>query len=288
MPKIGTKSEISRQMKLNDFRTKKKFGQNFLVDQNILSNIVGASSITNESLVIEIGPGMGSLTEHIVGKAKHVLAYEIDKELIPILKKNFGEDDITLVNDDFLKRDIDQDIDSLEMTFDKIAIIANLPYYITTPIIFKALEESKYVQEMLIMMQLEVARRLTSQPSTKDYNALSVIIQYKTMPSIALKVPRTVFVPAPNVDSAVVKLIVENQRKITPINEVQFFAFVKAAFKQRRKTLTNNLFEKYHIEKTEIINILEHEGYSKNVRAETLSVDDFIKLSEVFTRYLKL
>ena len=286
MAKIGTKSEINRQMKSNDFRTKKKFGQNFLVDQNILAKIVESSSITSESLVIEIGPGMGSLTEHIMRKAKHVLAYEIDKELMPILEKNFQEGNITLINDDFLKRSIDKDIDSLEMSFDKVAIIANLPYYITTPIIFKALEESKYVEEMLVMMQLEVARRLTSKPKTKDYNALSVVIQYKTKPSIALKVPRTVFIPVPNVDSAVVKLIVDNNREHKPSDEVRFFQLVKGSFKQRRKTLTNNLHEKYKIEKSVIIDILQNKGYDKNVRAEALTVEDFITLSDVFTTYL--
>lgn len=286
MSKIGTKSEVNKQMKLNDFRIKKKFGQNFLVDQNILSNIVKASSITSESLVIEIGPGMGSLTEHIIEKAKHVLAYEIDEELIPILEKNFQESNLTLINDDFLKRNIDEDIDSLGMSFDMVAIIANLPYYITTPIIFKTLEESKHVEELLVMMQLEVARRLTSKPKTKDYNALSVIIQYKTRPSIAIKVPRTVFIPAPNVDSAVVKLVVENNRKHKPTNESKFFGLVKGAFKQRRKTLTNNLHEKYQLEKSVIIDILEQNGYDKNVRAEALSVEDFIVLSDIFSSHL--
>lgn len=286
MKNIGTKSQINKQMKSNDFRTKKKFGQNFLVDQNILAKIIDASSITSESLVIEIGPGMGSLTEHIIGKAKHVLAYEIDSDLIPILNKNFQDSKFTLVNDDFLKRNIDKDIDSLGITYDMVAIIANLPYYITTPIIFKALEESTYITEMLVMMQLEVAKRLTSKPKTKDYNALSVVIQYKTKPSIALKVPRTVFIPAPNVDSAVVKLIVENNREKKPTNEGAFFSFVKSSFKQRRKTLTNNLFEKYKIEKSIIIDILEKEGFRKDARAETLSVEDFITLSDSFTAYV--
>jgi len=286
MKNIGTKSQINKEMIANDFRTKKKFGQNFLVDQNILKKIVDASSITDNSLVIEIGPGMGSLTEHIMAKAKHVLAYEIDNDLIPILNKNFNESKFTLINDDFLHRNIDEDIKTLNLTYDKVAIIANLPYYITTPIIFKVLEESDIVSELLIMMQLEVARRITSKPKTKDYNALSVVIQFKTEAAIALKVPRTVFIPAPNVDSAVVKLNVIVDREIEPTNEKEFYGLVKAAFKQRRKTLVNNLHEKYHIKKSEIVEILEDAGYKGDIRAEHLEVSDFVTLSDLFTAYI--
>ena len=167
MKNLGTKTNINKQIKQNEFKIKKKFGQNFLVDQNILSKIVQSSSATADSLIIEIGPGLGSLTEHLIRHSKHVLAYEIDTDLVPILKEEFPEK-LTLINDDFLNRSIDQDIKKLNMTFDKVVVIANLPYYITTPIIFKILEESKEVEEMLLMMQLEVARRLTSQPKTKD------------------------------------------------------------------------------------------------------------------------
>ncbi len=282
MSKIGTKSSIRKTIKDKDFTIKKKFGQNFLVDQNILRKIVDSSSVTNDSLVIEIGPGMGSLTEHLLHKAKHVLAYEIDSDLLPILENTFTER-FTLINDDFLHRNIDKDIDNLNMEFDKVVVIANLPYYITTPIIFKILEESSYVMEMLLMMQLEVARRLTSKPKTKDYNALSVVIQYKTNASIALKVPRTVFIPEPNVDSAVVKLEIIKEKEVKPASEEFFFSFVKAAFSQRRKTLVNNIHRSFNIEKSVISDVLEQENFRVDARAESLTVLDFIKLSDAIS-----
>lgn len=279
MKNIGTKGNIGKKIKDKDFKIKKKFGQNFLVDQNILQKIVASSSVTKDSLVIEIGPGMGSLTEHLIKASKHVLAYEIDNDLIPILHETFPKN-FTLINDDFLNRNIDQDIDNLKESFDKVVVIANLPYYITTPIIFKILEESVKISEMLLMMQLEVARRLTSETSTKDYNALSVVIQYKTNSTIALKVPRSVFIPAPNVDSAVVKLDVRKEKAQKPLNEDYFIKIVKAAFSQRRKTLVNNLNNKLHIEKATLQNLLEENNYRIDVRAESLSVQDFITLSD--------
>jgi len=278
--KIGTKSVINTTLKAEEFRIKKKFGQNFLVDQNILSNIVKASSATKDSLIIEIGPGLGSLTEHLLSKAKHVLAYEIDGELIPILQNTFKNQNVTLIHDDYLKRNVDEDINNLNMEFDKVVMIANLPYYITTPIIFKTLEECTVVSELLLMMQLEVARRLTSKPKTKDYNSLSVAIQYKTKATIALKVPRNVFIPAPNVDSAVVKIeILEKIDKI-PLSEEHFYSLVRSSFTQRRKTLLNNLYARYNIEKELIVQYLEDLNLNPKIRAENLSVADFVSLSD--------
>ena len=276
--------KIKQTIKDQDFYIKKKFGQNFLVDQNILRNIVATPTITENTLVIEIGPGMGSLTEHLIEKSKHVLAYEIDKELLPILDKNFKGEPLTVINDDFLNRNIDQDIEDLNMEFDRVCVVANLPYYITTPIILKILEESNKVKEMVLMMQLEVARRLTSKPSTKDYNSLSIVIQYKTKAEIALKVPRTVFIPAPNVDSAVVKLVVEENLFEKPDNEEHFFKLVRASFTQRRKTLVNNLHFNFQKEKEYYINVLEDLGYDSRIRAENLAVEDFIIISNTLSR----
>lgn len=284
MSKIGTTSKIKQTLKEKDFYIKKKFGQNFLVDQNILKKIVNIPTITKETLIIEIGPGMGSLTEHLIEVGGHVLAYEIDTELIPILKDTFSTQKLTIIHDDFLNREIDKDINNLNISFDQVVVVANLPYYITTPIIMKILEESIQVKQMVLMMQLEVARRLTSKPSTKDYNSLSVAIQYKTNAELALKVPKTVFIPAPNVDSAVVKLTVKDTIESKPVNEQHFFKLVRASFGQRRKTLLNNIFSEYNISKDQITELLTGLGFDPLVRAENLSVEQFVVLSDEFVR----
>lgn len=279
MGKIGTQSNIKTKIKSEDFHIKKKFGQNFLTDQNILKKIVNIPSVTDNTLIIEIGPGMGSLTEHLIEKGKNVLAYEIDNDLIPILQETFKEESFHLINDDFLKRNIDEDIKSIG-TFSKVIVVANLPYYITTPIIMKIIEESKLITEMVLMMQLEVAQRLTSKPSTKDYNSLSIAIQYKTKASIAMKVPRTVFIPAPNVDSAIVKLEVMDDLPFKPQNEALFYKLVRTAFGQRRKTLVNNLHSGMGYSKEFTITVLEDLDYDPRIRAENLSVEDFVILSD--------
>jgi 16S rRNA (adenine1518-N6/adenine1519-N6)-dimethyltransferase len=281
MAKIGTNSYIKDKIKDKDFYIKKKFGQNFLVDQNILKKIVDVPEKKENTLVIEVGPGMGSLTEHLLSNFSHVLVYEIDNDLIPILEETFENKEITIINDDFLNRKIDEDIKALGKEFDSVVLVANLPYYITTPIIMKVLEESSYIKELVVMVQLEVARRLTSVPSTKDYNSLSVVIQYKTESSIALKVPKTVFIPAPNVDSAVVHLKVLDQLKYVPNNEEVFYLVVRKAFAQRRKTLINNLNSGFGISKESLQLLLDNIGLDPRVRAENLSVEEFVKLSNV-------
>jgi 16S rRNA (adenine1518-N6/adenine1519-N6)-dimethyltransferase len=280
MNKIGTSTHVKSTIKSEEFHIKKKFGQNFLVDQNILSKIVSIPSLTKETLVIEIGPGMGSLTEHLMAKSKFVLAYEIDTDLIPILNNVFEGMNLLVKNKDFLKTNIDKDIEELNVTYDKVVVVANLPYYITTPIIMKIIEESSKVKEMVLMMQLEVARRFTSKPSTKDYNSLSIAIQYKTNANIAMKVPRSVFIPAPNVDSAIVKLVVKDELEVSPANEKLFYKIVRASFSQRRKTLANNLFSSLSIPKAYTINMLEELNYNTLARAESLSVTDFIQISD--------
>ena len=285
MKKVGTSSYVKSTIKNEDFQIKKKFGQNFLVDQNILQKIIAIPSITKESLVIEIGPGLGSLTEHLLQKAKHVLAYEIDDDLIPILQGTFKGESLTVIHNDFLKSNVDEDISNIKMTFDKVIVVANLPYYITTPIIMKILEESNQVKEMVLMMQLEVAKRLTSTPSTKDYNSLSIAIQYKTNTEIALKVPKTVFIPAPNVDSAIVKLVVKDELEVFPDNEELFYRVVRASFSQRRKTLANNLFSSMSIPKDFTMKMLEDLGYNSQARAESLKVIDFIHISDYLNKH---
>lgn len=280
MSKIGTVNKTKDTLKKYGFHAKKKFGQNFLVDQNILKKIVDIPSITNETLVIEIGPGLGSLTEHLLDRSKHVLAYEIDNDLVEILVESFNNKNLTIINDDFLKKNIDEDIKNLGITYSNVVVVANLPYYITTPIILKIIEESSYIKELVVMTQLEVARRLTSKPSTKDYNSLSVAIQYKTIAEIAMKVPKNVFIPAPNVDSAIVRLLIKDQVECKPNSEEHFYNLVRSSFKQRRKTLVNNLHVRYLIDKPTLISYLEELSIDPKVRAENLSVNDFIDLSD--------
>lgn len=282
MAKIGTVSKTKEIISQHDFRIKKKFGQNFLTDQNVLNNIVEIAKVDASTLVIEIGPGIGSLTQLLLQKAGHVLAYEIDEDLIPILQSQFVYLPFTLIHDDFLHRQIDQDISQIPGTFQRVIVVANLPYYITTPIIMKLLEESKIVTEYYVMMQLEVARRFTSKPSTKDYNSLSVFIQFKTTSTIALTIPRTVFIPAPNVDSAVVKMLIKNDFERFPTNEKLFYSIVRNAFSMRRKTLVNNLVDVLKTDKETLKQNLEELGYSSSVRAEKLTVNDFIKLADYF------
>ena len=280
MKKIGTINKTKEAIEKNKFHIKKKFGQNFLVDQNILQKIVEIPTINKDTLVIEIGPGLGSLTEHLLEKSLHVLAYEIDSELVRILSETFQEDNLSIIGEDFLKRDVDNDIKALNIQYENVVVVANLPYYITTPIILKIIEESKLIKELVVMTQLEVARRLTSKPSTKDYNSLSVAIQYKTKAEIAMKVPKNVFIPAPNVDSAIVKLEILDDVLLKPKSEEHFYNLVRSSFKQRRKTLVNNLYVRYGEEKVNLISYLEDLDLNGQIRAENLSVRDFIRLSD--------
>lgn len=284
MSKIGTIGTTNKAIKKHDFHVKKKFGQNFLTDQNILRKITDVAQIDSETLVVEIGPGLGSMTELLLQKAKAVLAYEIDEDLIPILKENLDSESLVLINDDILKRNIDKDIDDIGKSFNSVVLVANLPYYITTPIIMKVLEQSSKIKELVVMMQFEVAKRFTSKPSTKDYNSLSVVIQFKTNSKIAIKVPRTVFVPAPNVDSAVVHMKVKEKYDILPKDLEVFYKIVRVSFTQRRKTLVNNLSSAFNISKLKLAELLENLGHSPTVRAEKLTVENFISLSDEFNR----
>ncbi|MBU1144447.1 MAG: 16S rRNA (adenine(1518)-N(6)/adenine(1519)-N(6))-dimethyltransferase RsmA [Firmicutes bacterium] len=281
MKKIGTQSEVAQTVRDNEFRIKKHYGQNFLVDQNILENIIKRSKITKETFVIEIGPGFGSLTEKLVKTASQVLAYEIDRDLIPILNDNFCDvDNLILVNEDILKIDIDKDIEKYIKNEEDIVVISNLPYYITTPILMKFLETSKRVKKLVLMMQYEVAKRITSAPNTKDYNALSVVIQYRAHTSILFKVPKTVFIPAPNVDSAVILVELKNDEEKFKIDESFFFAFVHFAFAQRRKTLINNLLQGYPNQNRIYFEaLLTNQKLNLTVRAEALSLEQLLELA---------
>lgn len=274
-------NNISAIINDNNIKAKKKFGQNFLIDQNILKNIVDVSQIDKNTNVIEIGPGLGSLTGHIASRANHVLCYEIDKDLIPVLKENLDEyDNVDIICADVLDRNVEEDIATY---FDDkpVYLISNLPYYITTPIILKLLSETNLIKQYVLMMQKEVAKRICSKPSVKDYNALSIVVQYKTKALYAMDVPRTVFVPQPNVDSAVIKLSLYETLPYKAVHEDYFYKFIRAAFVQRRKTFVNNIAT-LGFPKSDIAKILEDNNYQVNLRSEQLSLKDFVLLSDIF------
>ena len=262
----------------DNFFIKKKFSQNFLLDENIIKKIIKESGINESSNVIEIGPGLGALTKHIVKVAKKVLIYEVDEDLIPILNDFFKEDkNVIILNQDFLKSDINRDINKYLDTSDNVELISNLPYHITTPIIMKVLEESQNIKSLTLMMQLEVAKRLTSKPNTKDYNALSIIIQDQCKSDYLFKVPKSVFKPIPKVDSAVIKLTRLNIHD--SINKRDFYRFVHNSFSQRRKTLVNNLSDSYsQYSKQFFKDLLERNNIVDTIRGEALSLEEFKKI----------
>ena len=256
------------------FEFKKKFGQNFIVDENIIKSIIEKANIGNETLVIEIGPGAGSLTCGLKDVAKNVLCYEVDKTLKNVLDENLkGATNVEVIFEDFLKADVNKDIK--KYNYKKLYLIANLPYYITTPIITKIIEEKIDVDKIVVMVQKEVGDRFKATPGTKDYNSLSIYLQYYFDISKLLDVSRNVFMPKPNVDSIVIELK-RKEKLITLKNEELFFKLVKDSFTQKRKTLKNNL-KCYDLDKIELI--LNKYGYDLSVRAEMLSLDIFIDIS---------
>lgn len=283
MNKIGSVDNTLKIIEENDFNIKKKFGQNFIIDQNVLNNIVNASKITENTCVIEIGPGLGSLTELMLKKAKKVLAFEIDKDLIPILNNNLGSyDNFTLINEDILNVDIDKYIDEYFPDEVDIALVANLPYYITTPIILKLLSETKRIKTYTMMMQDEVADRICALKNIKDYNALSICIQYRASAKKVLNISRSIFVPKPNVDSAVIRLELYDTPPFKAKNEEFFFKFIRDAFCQRRKTLVNNLKQTGY-NKDNVVLVLNKLNIPLEIRSEALSVSDFVRISDMLS-----
>ncbi len=282
MPKIGTVGYVEHSVKQNHFQIKKQFGQNFLTDSHILEKIVEASEVTKKDAVIEIGPGLGALTEVLCEQAGFVLAYEIDKDLLPILEQNLKAfSNYKILNQDILKANILSDISLYLEKYNTIYLVANLPYYITTPILTGLLSQKLPISRYVMMMQLEVADRICGKPSTKDYNALSLWIEYRALAKKIMKVPRTVFIPSPNVDSAVVRLDVYKDPPMYCENERALFFVIQGAFAQRRKTLENNLSLKY--DKKFVQNMLLSLGLSLKCRAEELTLSDFIKITDYIT-----
>ena len=288
MRDIATKSNTKEIIEKHSFTFKKSFGQNFLTDTNILNKIVNAADLNDEVGVIEIGPGIGALTEFIARKAKKVVAYEIDPRLIPILAETLAPyDNVKVIHQDILKADVASMIEEEFKDVKHIAVVANLPYYITTPILMGLIEKKLPIDWYVTMMQKEVAERLSANPGSKDYNALSIAVQYYTEAKIALNVPKTVFIPAPNVDSSVVKLTKREQPAVAVENEDFFLEIVHAAFKQRRKTIQNNLNQHFNdLAKEDVTKLLEEAGIVPSRRGETLTIEEFGHLSNVFYKHI--
>lgn len=268
-------------------QTKKKYGQNFLIDENIINKIIDSSSIDKDTGVIEIGPGLGSLTNILINKAKKVLCYEIDTNLVDILNKEYKKDNLIIINTDFLKVDLKNDINNYLKDCKKIIVIGNLPYYITTPILMK-LFEIEEIKEYTLMMQKEVALRILAKPNTKEYSSLSIITQIKSEINKVLNVSKNVFIPKPEVESIVLNFKINPDRyNISNLDE--FEVFLRNSFSQKRKTLLNNLYTSYNINKEELIKFLNLNNYNINIRAEEISINDFInlfnKFNETYTNY---
>ncbi|MER2058889.1 MAG: 16S rRNA (adenine(1518)-N(6)/adenine(1519)-N(6))-dimethyltransferase RsmA [Niallia sp.] len=267
------------------FSFKKSLGQNFLIDTNILRNIVDHAQLTEESAAIEVGPGIGALTEQLAKRSKKVVAYEIDQRLLPILKETLEPyPHAKIIHQDILKANVKEMLDTEFQDIKDIMLVANLPYYVTTPIIMKILEEKLPLRGIVVMLQKEVAERISAKPGTKEYGSLSIAIQYYTKPEVVMIVPKTVFVPQPNVDSAVIRLTIRETPSVSVKNEEFFFKVTRASFAQRRKTILNNLssqLEGGKEKKADIIEALEQANIEPSRRGESLSIEEFAKLSDV-------
>ena len=282
--RIADHSVTRAILERHGFTFKKSFGQNFLTDTNILQKIVDTAEIDKKVNVIEIGPGIGALTEFLAENAAEVMAFEIDDRLVPILADTLRDfDNVTVVNQDILKVDLTQYIAEFKNPDLPIKVVANLPYYITTPILMHLIESGIPFSEFVVMMQKEVADRISAQPNTKAYGSLSIAVQYYMTAKVAFIVPRTVFVPAPNVDSAILKMVRREQPAVEVQDEKFFFKVTKASFVHRRKTLWNNLtsyFGKSEEVKTKLERALEKADLVANVRGEALDLAAFARLSD--------
>ncbi|MCI5722282.1 MAG: 16S rRNA (adenine(1518)-N(6)/adenine(1519)-N(6))-dimethyltransferase RsmA [Firmicutes bacterium] len=281
--KLYAPSTIREIKEKYGFKLSKSLGQNFLTDKNIIDKIIDATEITDEDLIIEIGPGIGVLTAEACQKAKRVVAVEIDRNLIPILEDTLSEyNNVEIINQDVLKTDLNEIIEKSGCR--RAKVIGNLPYYITTPIIMALLEGGIHADSITIMMQKEVADRIKSNPGTKTYGALSVAVQYYcTVRNVAV-VPKEVFFPAPKVDSAVLRLDLRDEKPVELDDEKMFFRCIKAGFGQRRKTLSNSLIGLGDVTKEEVKSCLEAAGIDEKRRAETLNLDEFAAIANYFSK----
>ena len=282
--RIADYSVTKAVLERHGFTFKKSFGQNFLTDTNVLQKIVDTAEIDDQVNVIEIGPGIGALTEFLAERAAQVMAFEIDHRLVPILADTLRDfDNVTVVNEDILKVDLAQHIQNFKNPDLPIKVVANLPYYITTPILMHLIESGIPFSEFVVMMQKEVADRISAKPNTKAYGSLSIAVQYYMTAKVAFIVPRTVFVPAPNVDSAILKMVRRPEPAVAVEDEKFFFKVSKASFIHRRKTLWNNLtgyFGKTDEIKDKLTKALDQAGLSPSVRGEALGLEEFASLAD--------
>lgn len=282
--RIADYSVTRAVLERHGFTFKKSFGQNFLTDTNILQKIVDTAEIDKHVNVIEIGPGIGALTEFLAENAAEVMAFEIDERLMPILADTLQEfENVKIINEDILKSDLQARIKEFSNPELPIKVVANLPYYITTPILMHLIESRIPFSEFVVMMQREVADRISAQPNSKSYSSLSIAVQYYMTAKVAFIVPRTVFVPAPNVDSAILKMTRRDKPAVEVKDEPFFFKVSKASFTHRRKTLWNNLtscFGKSDEIKTRLEIALNNADLSPNVRGEALDLQEFSRLSD--------
>jgi 16S rRNA (adenine1518-N6/adenine1519-N6)-dimethyltransferase len=266
------------------FSFKKSLGQNFLIDPNILRNITEHAGLSKDTAAIEIGPGIGALTEHLARTSGKVVAFEIDQRLIPILGDTLSPyDNVKIINKDVLEADVKSIIEEEFEGYDDIMVVANLPYYVTTPIILKLLMERLPIRGICVMLQKEVGDRISAKPGKKEYGSLSIAIQYYTEAEMVMTVPKTVFMPQPNVDSAVIRLTKREQPPVEVIDEDFFFTVTRSSFAQRRKTILNNLTSQLPAgrEKKEyILEALSKAGVEPSRRGETLSIQEFGALSD--------
>lgn len=283
MAYLGNPSNTTEILKKYGFNFQKRYGQNFLIDSHILEKIIAAAQVTKEDCVLEIGPGIGTMTQYLAENAREVIAVEIDRSLIPILEDTLSEyDNVTVINEDILKVDIAA-LAQERNGGKPIKVVANLPYYITTPIIMGLFESHVPLDSITIMVQKEVADRMQAQPGTKDYGALSLAVQYYAKPRIALQVSANCFMPKPNVGSAVICLERYQENPVKADDEAHLFALIKAAFGQRRKTLVNSLANAGGIAATkeQTTQALEKMELSPSVRGEALTLAQFAELSRL-------
>lgn len=281
MADLGNYTNTSEVLKKHQFRMQKKYGQNFLIDGNILEKIMEASGITGQDYVLEIGPGIGTMTQYLAERAREVVAVEIDRALIPILEDTLSAyDNVTVIHQDILKVDIRQMAEERNGG-NPIKVVANLPYYITTPILMGLLESGVPLDSITIMVQKEVAERMQVGPGTKDYGALSLAVQYYAKPEIVMQVPPSCFMPRPNVGSAVIRLTRHGQPPVRVRDEQRMFALIRASFNQRRKTLVNALANAAGLElsKDAVAGALGQMGLPPTVRGEALTLEQFAILS---------
>lgn len=279
-------SYLAEILKKFNFSFSKSLGQNFLIDGNIVKNIVEKSGITDEDIVLEIGPGFGTLTEELALNAKKVIAIEKDHRLMEVLDYTLQNyDNVNIINEDFLKIDLEK-IFIEEAEGQKLKVVANLPYYITTPILERIIENKKYFSTVSVMVQEEVARRVVASPNNKDYGSLTLYLEYNCKKEILMKVPRTVFMPSPKVDSAI--LYLELVERDFDVDEEYLFKFIRSGFTKRRKNIMNSLSKGFvNISKEELKEILFSLELSGNLRAENLSLQDYINITKKYTEMIK-